>query len=105
MSNEARHIWVVGIWFESESVFERYSEGENEVYGRDLLQKIFFRRSLTFIDVHPNVASKVSAVYGERCPSFPTIRVSLVCSGAAEGECETDDETQDCEEESIDADC
>lgn len=43
-------------------------------------------------------------MYGECGPGLSAIGVTFVGCGAAEGERETDDKTQDCEEEGVDCD-
>lgn len=49
--------------------------------------------------MYPYRSSESAALYGECGPGLAAIGVAFVCGGGAEGECETDYETQDCEED------
>ena len=52
--------------------------------------------------MYPDAAGEVAGLHGECGPCFAAVGVTLVGGCAAEGEGETDDETEDGEEEGID---
>lgn len=60
---------------------------------------------MALVDVDPDKTRQVLRDKRELRPVLSTFIVTLICGGAAEAESKTDDETEDCEEELIDADC
>jgi hypothetical protein len=59
---------------------------------------------MALLSVNPNQASKVLRCETELRPVLAAFVVALVGGGAAEGKSETDNETEDCKEELINAD-
>lgn len=104
VGNQGADVWIVGVGFESELVFEGDGEGEDHVYGCYLGEEIFFGELGTLVDVYPDVTREVPRLDTEGGPGFAAVGVSFVRCGAAEGEGETDNETEDCEEEGVDCD-
>jgi hypothetical protein len=96
------------VGLETQFVFQRDGEGEDEVYGGEFGEEIIlaeFRGTVPFVDMDPDVPAQVARLHGERGPGFSTVGVAFVSGGAAEGEGESDNETEDCEEEGGDTNC
>jgi hypothetical protein len=84
-------------------------ESKNKIQGCDLCEEVVFRDLgvrvvVSLVDVDPDVAGEVPALHTECGPGFAAVGVAFVGGGGAEGEGETDYETEDCEEEVVYAD-
>jgi hypothetical protein len=86
---------------EAEFVFERDGVGRDEIEAADFRDEILLahgRVGVALVDVDPDQACQVLGCKRKLRPVLAAFVVALVGSGGAEGEGETDDETQDCEE-------
>lgn len=99
-------IFVVRVWLEAQPVLERHGKRNDEVQRADLGEEIFLACDgvvVALLGVHPDEAREVLADEGQLGPVLAAFIVALVGRGGAEAERETDDETQDREEELVDA--
>jgi hypothetical protein len=107
VTDNVLQILVVRVWLEAQLVLQSHSKCNDHVEAADLAQQILLthhRVIVTFLSVDPDQAREVLRHEGELRPVLAALAVALVGCRGAETERETNDETEDCEEELIDAD-
>ena len=103
------HSWskvvVVSEGLEAHAVFERDGERHQHVAEGYLGEQVFGRVIRSLFGVHPDQSRETGHDAGQLRPELAPFTVSLVCGCATERQCQTNNETEDGEEDAIDADC
>ena len=99
---QVAHEWgkvvIVGVGLESQSAFERYCEGIDQVQRRQFGEQICFpflgAPLVPLLGVDPDVAGQIPRRLDQLGPVLAALDVALVRAGGAEGDAEADDEAE-----------
>jgi hypothetical protein len=107
VSDNVLQVLVVRVWLEAQFVLERHGKGNDHVEAADLAKQILFthhRVIMSFLSMDPDQACEVLRHESKLCPVLAALAVALIGCRGAETKRETNNETEDGEEELVDAD-
>ena len=100
VADERFEVLVVGVGFEAEAVLERDGEGADEVQRGQFGEQVGLAvLAFSLLGVHPDEPGQVPGGLDELGPVFAAFDVALVGARGAEGDAQTDDETEHGEQE------